>query len=79
MGTLGLPTFGTRKPSSVETWANFYTSTHSDDAAGAIWADKMPADVNVDLRRYHRDFWLADEVVRATADAVARSWSECDP
>lgn len=77
MGTLGLPTFGAERPSNVAVWANFYTSTHADDAAGWLWARQMAADVNVDLEERHRSFWHSDEVIDRTAEGIARSWDTC--
>ena len=79
MGTLGLPTLGREKPFSVTRWANFYTTTHSEDLAGRGWAARMGADVNVDLQMSHRDFWESDEAARITADGIAASWSNCKP
>ncbi len=79
MGTLGLPTGGRIKPSSVTQWANFYTTTHSEDLAGRAWAARMGADTNVDLQMPHRDFWESDEVARITADGIAAAWSDCKP
>lgn len=79
MGTLGLPTLGGAKPSSVFEWANFYTTTHIDDVAGLLWAERMKADVNIDLRLPHRDFWGAEATARASADGIARSWTQCRP
>ncbi|MBW3589669.1 MAG: hypothetical protein KY429_09650 [Actinobacteria bacterium] len=79
MGTLGLPTLGRGKPSSVTRWANFYTTSHSEDVAGRAWAARMGADVNVDLQMPHRDFWESDEAARITADGIAAAWTECNP
>lgn len=73
MGTLGLPTIGAGKPESVERWANFYTSAHKDDIAGRWWGPNMRADVNIDLRMPHRDFWESPEVAGVSADAIARA------
>jgi len=79
MGTLGLPTVGRGKPSSVNEWANFYTTTHSEDLAGRAWAARMGADTNVDLQMSHRDFWESDEAARITADGIAAAWANCRP
>jgi hypothetical protein len=77
LGTLGLPTSGRGKPASVVTWANFYTTTHREDVAGKVWGSGMKADVNVDLKMSHRDFWESDEVAKVTADGIAQAWSSC--
>jgi hypothetical protein len=77
MGTLGLPTAGRAKPSSVMEWANFYTSTRVDDIAGLLWARGMAADRNFDLHARHKDFWAAKEAVQATADGIAHAWVSC--
>lgn len=79
MGTLGLPTSGRGKPGSVMHWANFYTTTHDEDVAGKVWGAGMKADVNVDLRMSHRDFWESEEMARVTADGIARAWQTCRP
>lgn len=77
MGTLGLPTFGRGRPGTVTMWANFYTTTHPDDIAGKLWDANVAADVSIDLKEKHRDFWGADEVTEITADGIAYSWQTC--
>lgn len=79
MGTLGLPTVGTEKPPTVARWANFYTTTHIDDVAGLLFAKEMDADRSVNLRSPHKDFWGKEEVVRISAEEIARSWRNCRP
>lgn len=78
MGTLGLPTFGSAKPAGVGVWANFYTDTHVDDIAGWGWGEQMAADVNINLKMPHREFWGAPEVAQVTADSIAKVWQSCD-
>lgn len=77
MGTLGLPTFGRGKPRAVGIWGNFYTSTHVDDVAGFLWGSRMGADVNVNLRSAHKDFWEAEAVWNHTAAGIAATWRSC--
>lgn len=77
MGTLGLPTVGAAKPRSVTTWANFYTDTHVDDIAGVLWADKMRADINYNLRMRHGEFWESAAAVEITARQMADAWAGC--
>ena len=77
MGTLGLPTVGAGKPRSVTTWANFYTDTHIDDIAGALWAKNMKADINQNLEMNHSEFWESDPAVEITAQGISRIWDAC--
>lgn len=79
MGTLGLPTVGARKPSSVAVWTNFYTDNHIDDIAGWMWGRHIGSDANFNLKIPHRDFWGAEEVHRASAGGIARAWAVCGP
>lgn len=77
MGTLGLPTRGAAKPRSVMTWANFYTDTHIDDIAGALWAKDMRADINRNLKMRHSEFWEADPAIEITARTMSDVWENC--
>lgn len=77
MGTLGLPTAGSRKPEGVDVWANFYTTSHIDDVAGRLWGPSMGADVNIDLHRTHKEFWGDERVVAESVDAIVSVWNSC--
>lgn len=77
MGTLGLPTVGAGKPRSVTTWANFYTDTHIDDIAGALWAKNMRADINHNLEMRHSEFWESDPAIEITAQGIYEVWANC--
>lgn len=77
LGTLGLPTFGRGRPENVSRWTNFFTSSHPDDIAGKLWANGMDADINIDLKQEHRDFWFAREVGEVSAQGIGQAWSIC--
>lgn len=77
LGTLGLPSAGRQRPSSVGVWANFYTTTHGKDFAGSIWGGRIRSDLNVDLAVPHSRFWQQEATARVTADGIARTWRGC--